>query len=87
MRWLLIASILVVIGVFFSKYNLIIAGQSIGPTFAEDFIPYFASGAEILLLVGGIAVCLLFYSLGELLLPLDPEKEPRWLIFLGEGSP
>lgn len=85
-RWLLGASALVIIGVFFSKYDLVIGGQSIGPVFAEGFIPYSPSAAEILLVVGGIAVCLLFYTLGELLLPLGPKEKPAWFIFAKRGQ-
>ncbi|UCG54958.1 MAG: hypothetical protein JSV32_01700, partial [Dehalococcoidia bacterium] len=69
------------LGVFFSKYNLIIAGQSLGPTFTEGFISYFPSVYEILTVIGGFAVCLLVYTLGELLLPLEPKDEPNWFIF------
>ena len=86
-RWLLRTSVLVVIGVYFSKYNLLIAGQSIGPLFTEGFIPYSPAAAESLLVVGGIAVCLLFYTLGELWLPLEPEERPAWFIFAKRGSP
>ncbi len=78
-RWLLSASALVVIGVYFSKYDLLIAGQSIGPTWS--FIPYFPEVGEILLVAGGVAVCLLLYTLGELLLPLEPEEKPVWFVF------
>ena len=85
--WLLRASVLIVIGVYFSKYNLLIAGQSIGPMFTEGFIPYFPAGADILLLVGGIAVSLLFYTLGELLLPLEPEERPAWFVFMKRATP
>lgn len=80
-KWLLGASALVMIGVFFSKYDLIIGGQSIGPTFTEGFIPYAPSIYEILTVIGGIAFCLLLYTFGELLLPLDPAKKPSWFIF------
>lgn len=81
LKWLLGAAVLIIIGVFFSKYNLVIVGQSIGPVFTEDFIPYFPSAADILLVVGGIAVCLLVYTFGEVLLPLEPEEKPTWFIF------
>ena len=84
--WLFTASALVVIGVYFSKYDLIIGGQGIGPRFVEGFTPYSLAGAEILLLVGGIAVCLLLYTLGELLLPLEPEEKPAWFIFVKRGA-
>lgn len=80
-KWLLGASALITLGIFFSKYNLIISGQSIGPTFTESFIPYTPSIYEILTVVGGLAICLLFYTIGELLLPLDPKEKASWFIF------
>ncbi len=79
--WLTTASILVVIGVFFSKYDLLIGGQSI-ESFAGGFIPYFPDAGEILLFIGAIAVCLLLYTLGELLLPLETEEKPAWFVFV-----
>lgn len=84
-RWILGAAILIIVGVFFSKYNLIIAGQSIGPTFREEFISYLPTIEEVLLVVGGAAVCLLVYTLGEMLLPLEPNEKPRWFIFGKKG--
>jgi len=81
MPWLMWASLLIAVGVYFSKYDLVIAGQSIGPLFAAGFIPYFPPVADILLLLGGVALCLLLYTLGERLLPLEPEEEPAWFVF------
>jgi len=83
--WLLTASILVVLGVYFSKYDLLIGGQSI-QSFAGGFISYFPGGGEILLLIGATAVCLLLYTLGELLLPLEPEEKPAWFVFVKRGA-
>ena len=91
-KWLLGAAALITIGVFFSKYNLIIGGQSIAPTFisgqsigptfiTEGFTLYAPSIYEILTVIGGVAVCLLFYTFGELLLPLEPKEKPTWFIF------
>ena len=73
---------LVVIGVYFSKYNLLIGGQSIGPLFTENLIPYVPGVADILLFVGGIAACLLVYTLGEMLLPIELGEKPAWFIFV-----
>jgi Ni/Fe-hydrogenase subunit HybB-like protein len=81
LRWLSWASALVAAGVFFSKYDLIIGGQSIGPTFLNQFIPYLPSVPEILTVAGGLAVGLLCYTVGELLLPLEPDARPSWFIF------
>jgi molybdopterin-containing oxidoreductase family membrane subunit len=80
--WLLRISPLVVIGVYFSKYNLLIGGQSIGPLFTENLIPYVPGVADILLFVGGIAACLLVYTLGEMLLPIELGEKPAWFIFV-----
>jgi len=84
--WLLGASALVAIGVYFSKYDLVIGGQSIGPLFTKDVIPYIPGGDEILLFIGGVAVCLLCYTLGQLLLPLEPEEKPAWFLFGKKGA-
>lgn len=73
--WLLIAAALIVVGLFAAKYDLIIGGQSIGGLFSRVFIPYLPSAAEIFVLVGGVAVLLLLYTLGELLLPLESEEK------------
>ena len=86
-RWLLSVSPLVVIGVYFSKYNLLIGGQSIGPLFTEGFISYVPGVADILLFVGGIAACLLVYTLGERLLPVELEEKPAWFIFVRKRTP
>lgn len=85
--WILGASGLLVIGVYFSKYNLLIGGQSIGPLFTTDFIPYVPHFADFLLLVGGIALSLFCYTLGELLLPLEPGEKPAWFIFTKRRAP
>ena len=79
--WLVTAAAFIVIGVFFSKYDLIIAGQSIGPTFTEAYTSYFPSIYEILTVVGGIALALLVYTLGDRWLPLDMKHKPGWFIF------
>lgn len=80
--WLAVASALIVVGVFFSKYDLLIGGQSISTGhFAGAFIPYAPDAMGILVLLGGIAVCLLLYTLGEQWLPLEPEKRALWFVF------
>jgi molybdopterin-containing oxidoreductase family membrane subunit len=86
LKWVLGAAALITIGIFFSKYNLIIGGQSLGPTFTEDFISYFPSIYEILTVVGGLALCLLAYTFGEMLLPLEPKDRPSWFIFSKRAS-
>lgn len=75
-----LSSIFVVLGVYFSKYDLLIAGQSIMP-FTNEFIPYTPPAIDILLLTGGISLCLLCCTAGYMLLPLGNEERPKWLIF------
>ena len=85
---LLWSAAFVLLGVFFSKYDLIIAGQSIGPTFYGQFIPYFPSAYEFLIVFGGIAMGLLVFTLGELVLPLESQGEPsRLFLFKKSASP
>jgi len=74
------AAILIAIGVYFSKYDYLISGQSIDP-FTKEFIRYTPELGDFLLFVGGACVCLLAYTLAKLLLPLEPEEEPGWFIF------
>ena len=85
-RWLIWSSAFILIGVFFSKYDLIIAGQSIGPTFYGQFIPYFPSAWEFLIIFGGLAAGLLVFTLGELVLPLDPREEPSRLFLFKKSA-
>lgn len=79
-KWLFIMSILVIIGSFFSKYDLLIAAQSIAP-FTTEVIQYSPPLIDVLLLVGGISLCLLCCGIGQIWLPLDDEERPKWLIF------
>jgi molybdopterin-containing oxidoreductase family membrane subunit len=85
--WLLRISPLVVLGVYFSRYNFVIGGQSIGPSFTESLIPYVPGVADVLLFIGGIAACLLVYTLGEMLLPIEPGEKPAWFIFVKRKTP
>jgi len=75
-----LSSIFVVLGVYFSKYDLLIAGQSIMP-FSNEIIFYTPPAIDILLLTGGISLCLLCCTAGYMLLPLGNEERPKWLIF------
>lgn len=74
------AAVCIAIGVYFSKYDFLISGQSLDP-FTKEFIPYVPELGDFLLFVGGACVCLLCYTLAKLLLPLEPEEEPGWFIF------
>ena len=80
-RGLLAAAALVIAGVYFSKYDLVVAGQGAGALPLLEHIPYRPEFGELLLLFGGTAIALMLYTLGELLLPLDPDEEPAWLVF------
>ncbi len=80
-KGLLAAAGLVVLGVYFSKYDLVVAGQGAGALPMLELIPYHPEFGEILLLFGGTSIALLLYTVGEMVLPLDPEEEPAWLIF------
>jgi len=80
-KWLLTAAALVVLGVYFSKYDLVVAGQGAGALPMLQHIPYHPEFGELLLLFGGTSIALFLYTLGEILLPLDPDEEPAWLIF------
>jgi len=84
--WLIGSSLMVAVGVYFSKYDLVVAGQSLGPPFINAFIPYLPSSDDVFLFIGGVAMCLLFYTLGEMLLPLEMEQKPGWLIFAKRGG-
>ncbi len=80
-KWLLTAAAMVILGVYFSKYDLVVAGQGAGALPLLELIPYRPEFGEILLLFGGTAIALFLYTVAEILLPLDPEEEPVWLIF------
>ncbi len=82
-KWILTSSALVVIGMYFSKYDLLIAGQSITP-FGSEFIAYTPPGMDALLLTGGIALCLFCCTVGQMLLPLGADERPKWFIFSKE---
>lgn len=73
-------SVLMLVGIYASVYNLLVAGQSIDPVCSGAIISYLPELGEVLLVMGGAVVCLFLYTLGEVLLPLDPEDEPRWFI-------
>lgn len=86
--WLLVAAALIVVGLFSGKYDLIIAGQSIGGLSPGVFIPYLPSISEVFFLIGGVAFLLLLYTLTELWLPLDLEEAPAPFIPAeGGGEP
>lgn len=76
----LIASIMVLVGVFFMRYDFVIAGQ-VYPIFspmgkdALVLIPsFFPTLMEIFVIAGIIAACLFAYTMGVKYLPLEEES-------------
>jgi len=71
-----IAGLLCTIGIFFMRYDLVIAGQMVpmresvaeGPA---HLLEYFPSLAEFAIVAGAIAFCLFLYSLAEKFLPME----------------
>lgn len=82
LRWLIGASALAIVGVFYTLYSLLIAGQSIGSILSDSSVFYFPDVWEMLLVSGALSLGLLLYLFGEILLPLEPEEKPTWFIFL-----
>jgi molybdopterin-containing oxidoreductase family membrane subunit len=67
------------IGIFFMRYDLVIAGQLVSmregtADLAEGLLVYTPSATEIAIVVGAISACLLLYTLAERLLPLSSSE-------------
>lgn len=67
------------IGIFFMRYDLVIAGQLVSmregtADLSNGLLSYSPSMTEISIVVGAISTCLLLYTLAERLLPLAPDK-------------
>lgn len=70
-----IASTLVLIGIYFVRYDWTIAGQAIQPIpLLEGLLYYRPSHIEIIIVLGASAFCAFLYSLGVRYLPLDVEE-------------
>ncbi len=69
-----LASLLVLIGLFVSRFDLVITGQ-IAPVWGGPYASYSPTLIEWTMVASAIALCLLIYSIGEKLLPLE-EKIP-----------
>ncbi|UCB43092.1 MAG: polysulfide reductase NrfD [Dehalococcoidales bacterium] len=68
---LIVAPLLIFVGTFFARYNLVIAGQ-LSPIVGQDELwHYFPHIIEILTVVAAVGMWLLLYSLGSRLLPLE----------------
>lgn len=71
-----VAGLLCTIGIFFMRYDLVIAGQLVpmresvteGPS---RLLHYFPSLAEMAIVVAAVAFCLFLYTLAEKLLPME----------------
>lgn len=68
----LFASLLVLIGLFVSRFDLVIAGQIV-PVWGGPIASYTATLIEWTVVASSMALCFLIYSLGEKLLPLEAE--------------
>ena len=74
-RWgLILAPLLIFVGTFFARYNLVIAAQ-LSPIVGQDKLwEYFPHIIEILTVVAAVGMWLLLYSLGSRLLPLEDDN-------------
>lgn len=71
-----VAGLLCTVGIFFMRYDLVIAGQIVpmregaaeGPA---HLLQYFPSFAEMAIVAGAIAFCLFLYTLAEKFLPME----------------
>ena len=64
-----LASLMALIGGFFQRYNLVVAGQQVPQYYGwnnlPDYLGYMPSAGEFLVVMGGIGVCLTLFLLGE----------------------
>jgi len=68
---LIVAPLLIFVGTFFARYNLVIAGQ-LSPIVGQDELwQYFPHIIEILTVVAAVGMWLLLYALGSRFLPLE----------------
>ncbi len=73
------ASIFIVIGIFFNKYDIVISGQIV-PVLSVyyhhvSYIKYFPSLSELSIFIGSLGIMSLIYFLGEKLFYLGEENE------------
>jgi molybdopterin-containing oxidoreductase family membrane subunit len=66
-----IASFLIVSGIFALRFDFVSAGQLYPVLGGSHYAVYFPSQVEILIVLGGIALCALMYTLGDKFLPLN----------------
>ena len=71
-RWgLVAAALLVMVGMFFARYDFLIAGQLVPVVGSEILWQYTPHLIEVLSVVGAICLVLLLYSVADRLLPLE----------------
>jgi molybdopterin-containing oxidoreductase family membrane subunit len=66
-----IASFLIVSGIFALRFDFVAAGQLHPVLGGAELAVYFPSQVEILIVLGGFALCALMYTLGDKFLPLN----------------
>jgi molybdopterin-containing oxidoreductase family membrane subunit len=76
----MLAGLLSTLGIFFMRYDLVIAGQIVPmrPSFAEgaeSLLHYTPSLAEMAIVIGALCACLLLYILAEMKFNLSPAEE------------
>lgn len=69
----LLAAICVIVGMFASRYNMVIVGQ-IHPVWGGDYALYSPNHIEWFVVIACIGACLLFYTLGVRFFPLNKES-------------
>ncbi len=69
-RGLIAASTAVIIGMFFARYDFVVAGQLVPVVGREELWEYFPALTEIVTIVTAAALGLLLYSIGNRVLPL-----------------
>ena len=84
MKWLTAAAASTMIGIFFMRYDLVIAGQlvpmrrsldgSIVGNYPGGLAHYVPPLNELFIVVGAIGLCVLLYTFGEMLLNLNEKK-------------
>lgn len=65
------ASLLVIVGMFVARYDFVVAGQLVPIVGRDGLWQYTPSVIEILSVLGALSLCLLLYSLGSRLFPLE----------------
>jgi len=73
------AGISATVGIFFMRYDLVIAGQMVSmragtADLVDGLLHYVPSITETAIVIGAISACLLMYTLAEKFLPLDPDE-------------